>query len=569
MHILIHPQKMDPTTVSAQAAEIAENVNDPMLTSLCLVTGSTHGSSKEYLTSIIGTEDVDKLEYGESLCIFSPTGSGKTKAMELIVSTLSPDSHLIVLENRCICKTQLIKDITKCKNIPEALNGKIKVKDNAEVMTYQEFTKKKHKYQGKKLVLLCDECHCFAEDATFSFYPQQMVNFLKGNLDNTKRVYMTATPSDILPILWDIEKLSDVPLCPFDPDHLQHFFRVTPDADCTRIKHTYVMQPDWSYLKFAVYRPDKRKELAEYIQKFCAQGKKALIYINDVEAGAEMQELLGDSQHIYSSDNKKEEIRTIALQEGFDTSTLVTTKVAENGWSIHDNNLCLIVAETCDMIELQQIIGRARVGRKKPREIQVLIPDYDLSRLGSMEGKLYLQFSAFQKAADNPDFAMQYLNQPNPYICYDAILKKPLVNYIGLQQLQAQQSHIKALKTAEQEKPHAFVREVLEAYGKPTEDLEELFLDYDITKACQQRIISAWNKYKSSNCDPDALKILKEELKAACNETGAYPKELKSNIQIDTVNDILLFAGIHEVVLPEIRRFEIADRNCSELSDGV
>jgi len=49
----------------------------------------------------------------------------------------------------------------------------------------------------------------------------------------------------------------------------------------------------------------------------------------------------------------------------------IVTKVAENGWSIHDDNLSLIVAETCDMVELQQIIGRARVGRKKPREIQV------------------------------------------------------------------------------------------------------------------------------------------------------------------------------------------------------
>jgi hypothetical protein len=44
---------------------------------------------------------------------------------------------------------------------------------------------------------------------------------------------------------------------------------------------------------------------------------------------------------------------------------------------------------------------------------------------------------------------------------------------------------------------------------------------------------------------------------------------LKSNIQIDTVNDILLFAGIHEIVSPEIRRFEITDRSSSALSADV
>ena len=55
----------------------------------------------------------------------------------------------------------------------------------------------------------------------------------------------------------------------------------------------------------------------------------------------------------------------------------------------------------------------------------------------------------------------------------------------------------------------------------------------------------------------DALATLKADLKAACNETGAYPKELKSNIQVDTVNDILRFAGICEKVLPESKVYKI------------
>jgi len=42
-----------------------------------------------------------------------------------------------------------------------------------------------------------------------------------------------------------------------------------------------------------------------------------------MEAGAEMQELLGDSQRIYSSDDKKDEIQKIALQEGFSISECI------------------------------------------------------------------------------------------------------------------------------------------------------------------------------------------------------------------------------------------------------
>ena len=162
MSIMIYPEKMDPAAVSAHAAEIA-NVKNPMLASLCLITGSTLGGSKEYLTSIINAKDVEKLEYGESLCVFSPTGSGKTKAMELIITALSSDSHLIVLANRRIYKIQLLKDFVKCQNISGALIEKIKVNDNVEVMTYQEFARKKHKYQGKKLVLICDACGEFSQ----------------------------------------------------------------------------------------------------------------------------------------------------------------------------------------------------------------------------------------------------------------------------------------------------------------------------------------------------------------------------------------------------------------------
>ncbi len=45
MPIMIYPEKMDPAAVSAHAAEIA-NVKNPMLASLCLITGSTLGGSK-------------------------------------------------------------------------------------------------------------------------------------------------------------------------------------------------------------------------------------------------------------------------------------------------------------------------------------------------------------------------------------------------------------------------------------------------------------------------------------------------------------------------------------------
>lgn len=423
-------------------------------------------------------------------------------------------------------------------------------------MTYQDFVKKRHRYHRKKFLLICDECHCFAEDSTFSVYPQQMINFLKSNLDNTKRIYLTATPDDVLPIIWDVEALSDKKLYPLTKDNFRDFLRNTPVADSTRIRHTYIMKSDWNYLTFKAYAPDKKENLIEYINKSCSNGQKALVFINDIASGSELKEQLANCQHIYSDEDKKAELHEIAINEKFMPETLITTKVAENGLSLHDEKLLLIVAETYDTITLQQIIGRARVNRRNPREITVLIPDYSLSNLGSIEGKLYMQLKEFQKAVENPDFAMQYLPQPNPYVYYDAILKKPVVNYIGYQQLQKQIDFIHSLKKSEQEEPHAFIRKVLSIYGKNTDSIDEMFIDYDTTKDCKQRILSAWEIFKSSDKDAEALKELKKSLKEACNETSAYSKELKSNIQIDTINEILRFAGINKRILPERRIFD-------------
>lgn len=178
MKIYLCPSKINPDDALASSGELTENLNSPMLAALSFVTGYELGNETDYLTSIINGKSTDELEYGESVCIFSPTGSCKTKAIEQISYVISKSTKSIILTNRYACKIQLIKDLAKLKNIPDELIDKLQLSENIEVMTYQDFARKKHKYQGKKLVIICDECHCFAEDSTFSIYPQQMVNFL-------------------------------------------------------------------------------------------------------------------------------------------------------------------------------------------------------------------------------------------------------------------------------------------------------------------------------------------------------------------------------------------------------
>ena len=80
---------------------------------------------------------------------------------------------------------------------------------------------------------------------------------------------------------------------------------------------------------------------------------------------------------------------------------------------------------------------------------------------------------------------------------------------------------------------------------------------YDNISDCKNRIHTAWETFKSSRKTDNDLNILKNTLMSACNETGAYGKELKSNIQINTINKILKFANIQDSLNPGETIFSI------------
>lgn len=559
MHIL--PQGINYDAMRDLSDTAIQYTNDPMVAAMCLSTDFAVGTSDQYLTSILSYHEAAKLEAGQSLMVLSPTGSGKTKVIEQIATASAEHETVFLLTNRIACREQLLHDLCDnygIKDVPPNLLDRIFLHDNLHVTTYQRFVQHSHRYNKKPMLLILDECHCLTEDSTFSVYPQKMLHFLRSNLDNTKRIYLTATPNDVTTLLWELESFSSRMLTPLDENNLEHALRTNPYRQ-TRIQRFYLMQANWDYLTFKVYNPSETNVLKTYLEEASKANKKSLVFINDKKKGQVLLEMLPDCQHVYSDEDKRDEISLIASQEHFDSDVLIATKVAENGLSLHDEQLRLIVAETWDPIALQQIIGRARVSRKHPHPIEVLIPDYTMSDFNIITDKIHKQLVEFRKVLDNPDWSMQYRPQPNPYVYYSAISKKPIVNFIGYQTLQKQLDFIQQLIADEALKKHAFVRYILKLYHKEPELLDTMMIDYSNISDCKSRIIDAWNIYKVSMKNETDLKQLKEALKSACNETMAYGKELKSNIQIDTVNDILRFADITERVLPERKVFDIAE----------
>lgn len=559
VYIMPVNSKYEKDELEGRMVNVVEEQPSVVLRFLCLIGDYKVGTSKQYISQIIDSNDIPNL--GESMLIASPTGSGKTSAViKMIKHTSMP---VIYVTNRKMTLYQFKKDWIKASkglDVPAELLDSISLGENIIAITYQELAETTYKYKGKKYLLILDEVHCLLEDANFSVYAEKIIRYLKANRDNTARIYLTTTPDAVTPVIVEIECESGQEQALFAMDwdtNVKSVFHAYASYK-TRLKMVYSMESNWNYINFKLYTPDDTKELADYIKRENEQGTKSLIYVNDISKGKVLQEVLGNTQHIYSDEDKRAEIAEIAQNERFSDRNLITTKVAENGVSLHDDELNLIVVETLDPITLKQVIGRARVNRKNPREITVLIPDYSMTDIGNAIASAEQQMRMVKEVKANPDLALEYAAKYPALVYYDSKVKHPVVNTMAEKALAYQIDFLRGLRK-DPEQPHAFAQAVLELYGKKPVISDDMFLYYDRILDFKTKAAEAFNTYKNSEKNAECLDRLKAKLKDACNSTKVYNdgKQLTSNIQISTVNDILKAAGIAYEIKAKVEVFNI------------
>lgn len=189
-----------------------------------------------------------------------------------------------------------------------------------------------------------------------------------------------------------------------------------------------------------------------------------------------------------------------------------------------------------------------------------MIPDYTYADLGNAISSVSQQLKKAKTVAENPDLALEYNDEPSNLVYYDSKIKKPVVNIMAIKALEYQLEFLKKLRETPEDS-HAFARKVLEIYGKNTEITDDMFLDYDNLTYFKAKVNEAFEEYKSSEMDADALEKLKIALKDICNFTKAYKdgKTIISSIQIGTINDILKDAGINTKINPKREVYDISD----------
>lgn len=553
--------ELSPTELKERMVQVMDEQQYTAVRFLSFMCEWKEGDKNAYLSKVI--DHTKTLSSGEAILVASPTGSGKTSAV--IDFIRNSDIPVLYLTNRTATLNQFRRDYIKKttgRDVPMEMLDIVTLGKNVQAITYQAFVEKAYSYKGMELLLIIDEAHCLLEDAVFSPYAEKFIKYLKANLDNTVRIYLTATPDAITPVITEIESIygSEMALksMSWDTD-MSTVFRAYAEHR-TRISTVYSVKNNWDYINFKFYSPDDTKKLTDYISKANEKNIKSLIFINDISKGKVIQEMLDNTQHIYSDEDKCAEIAEIAKNERFADKNLITTKVAENGLSLHDEELNLIVVETLDPVTLQQVIGRARVNRKKPRDITVLIPDYTYADLGNAIASVSQQLKKAEEVADNPQRAMAYVLENPALVYYDFHVEEPFVNMMAIKALEYQLEFLKKLREAPEDS-HAFAHKVLEIYGKNTEITDDMFLDYDNIAYFKSKVNEAFEEYKDSEMNADALEKLKIALKDICNSTKAYKdgKTITSSIQIGTINDILKDAGINAKINPKREVYDISD----------
>ena len=186
VYIMPFNPKYEKDELEERMLKVVEEQPSVALRFLCLIGDYKVGTSKQYISQIIDSNDIPSL--GESMLIASPTGSGKTSAViKMIKHTSMP---VIYVTNRKMTLCQFKKDYIKASkglDVPAELLDSISLGENIIAITYQELAETTYKYKSKKYLLILDEVHCLLEDANFSVYAEKIIRYLKANRDNTAR----------------------------------------------------------------------------------------------------------------------------------------------------------------------------------------------------------------------------------------------------------------------------------------------------------------------------------------------------------------------------------------------
>jgi superfamily II DNA or RNA helicase len=275
-----------------------------------------------FVQDVIDLSEVIKWQAKDNVLVKAPTGSGKSY---FILNILARYCELVNKKMLIFSNRNLLKEQNKKKSYT-----------NIDCFNYQKFermtTKQLEKELGGYDIICFDECHYFFVDSTFNGDTKKVLNYALKKTDQIK-IFSSATPE------------------PLYETNIKFKFR-------------YDIEENFDFIESVRFYTDIKKILPDVLEN----PAKSIVFFNDSSEALKFKNnnknvvsfICSKSNEIYKFCDKEEE-ESIIEENRFKKKVLATTTVLDNGISLIDEKLKVVVLDITDPVTIIQALGRKRI----------------------------------------------------------------------------------------------------------------------------------------------------------------------------------------------------------------
>ncbi|MCZ0872772.1 DEAD/DEAH box helicase family protein [Peribacillus sp. AS_2] len=288
--------------------------------------------NKIYVSNVITTDVIKKLEPGKNYLIGSEMGSGKNfwERKVLLPYTVNNNQRVLLLTHR----TQSLK---QQENYLEDYRQERERQFQGgmfDLMSYQAFEKFLHRNDQMLSTyhyIVLDEAHCLVGDSAFNARTELIFNYLNQN-DKAVKILMTGTYDGLYYLPWE-NKLEVLKEADYYNNNIKDLFRYEQDETVLSV-----------------------------VQNEVEKGNKVLVFHKSKETMSDFN--IGNSKTLHSGNRENSlEFKQIATTQKFECDVLNTTRLMTEATEIKDDSVeTIVINGISDIDTFVQAPARARVG---------------------------------------------------------------------------------------------------------------------------------------------------------------------------------------------------------------
>lgn len=353
-------------------------------------------------------------------------------------------------------------------------------------------------------ILVVDEIHALLEDALFVGFSGCVLEKLTATFCSSLRLYMTATPDDILPELAKAE--APYPI---------------------RILH---MPRDYSYLVPHFFT--NPWEIINLINSDSSK-KKYLVFLSSIKAGVAFAEKLHCECCLLNGEEREthpEKWHEVLANQRFDEKVCIMTAIGDAGLNLIDNQLCNIVTFTTSPTTMIQVLGRKRRSSKIERvHLYAWCPmPKDINKMLHKNGQKLEALYSFSQS--KPSFIRNYVLEPEEQDFRALMYLRPdgsmVPNPLAIKNLENEHCRLVKIKEQQNKDPACFDRFVCRWLGSTLPERTESWLDPEFSGVARREFFELMDSSSDVEMDETMFtEFLKEVRHKTIAAFGAGPND--------------------------------------------